>query len=560
MIFLNNDSGTYVNFVSISDTELLNNDVVIWNNNHYQVIDTDMFNGENPTGNNQSYMLLETEGYILEWNQVTYNYFDGIDVIYRKDKRNNNVRFAANNFQWGDDKITNCKIEGNVDIINNRGFININATRFTGLTIENNTGYITGNLSGLDSGFDIYNNNGTISFDVTGLYCGFYIEDNKNVDVRIQIDGKGSDATIVNNDANINLFINGEQNDVNIYDNLGRIDAHVHGYNSGLYSDTQSGEVKVYIYDESYVDTSFNVADIYANYTNGSYVLHTYNSGNILSTTFDGFAKYNSDNEFDNITPNQQVSLENFCSIQNNIYYTPAGHLYANLQNQRRLIPGMTYEIFNNEGPATTYGLDNSMYYNEDNTDNYVRVIARTENDFERFGKRSWKVPTNAPVWNQKLSFEYSTFDGDIDRIGFNNMTDNANILYNYYIGTSSTTLTIRYEGTYYDFNPYLSGQHGSKRTTYDNPNLIYEYIYNFQNQTLDINIELNPYTGLLNQASGIVNGLTSSFIEGFYGYESTSTRIDLLTGTVSGLTYSRLTEKKKLTLGASYSNGLIND
>ena len=33
---------------------------------------------------------------------------------------------------------------------------------------------------------------------------------------------------------------------------------------------TQSGEVKVYIYDESYVDTSFNVADIYANYTNGS--------------------------------------------------------------------------------------------------------------------------------------------------------------------------------------------------------------------------------------------------------------------------------------------------
>lgn len=101
-------------------------DIVFFNGRHFQVYDANNFDGSDPVNNASAYQFLPksvTNGYILENDFIRYD-FDANSIIYRADKRGNEVYSFVSDFQWGNNNVFN-----NVDkydtfyCINQRGSI-----------------------------------------------------------------------------------------------------------------------------------------------------------------------------------------------------------------------------------------------------------------------------------------------------------------------------------------------------------------------------------------------------------------------------------------------------
>ena len=83
-------------------------------------------------------------------------------------------------------------------------------------------------------------------------------------------------------------------------------------------------------------------------------------------------------------------------------------------------------------------------------------------------------------------------------------------LITNHLLNKHNQEIDTDYEGTYYDYNPYTD-TYGSKHTLYDDPNLIYEYVFDFYNNILEVNVDSNPYPGLFMDRSGVI-GTSSIF------------------------------------------------
>lgn len=84
-------------------------DIVFFNGRHFQVSDSNNFNGTDPVNNSSAYQFLPksvTNGYILENDFIRYN-FDANSIIYRADKRGNEVYLFVSAFQWGNNSVFN---------------------------------------------------------------------------------------------------------------------------------------------------------------------------------------------------------------------------------------------------------------------------------------------------------------------------------------------------------------------------------------------------------------------------------------------------------------------
>jgi len=221
----------------LSESGYNNADIVIWNNSHYEVVDITSINGTPPDQNGNAYSILTanlTEGYILDWDKVQYNF--GSDVLYwREDKRGNRIPLGGSNltnFQWGDDNI--------------HDFI-INTYEVTIDTL-NNSGTITGTITGTSAYVYLYSNQGSIFVDVNGNYQAYYAPYN-----------------------------------------TGSIEGHVRGFSSGIQTNNNSGTIVIYVEDTSYFWADSNSGEIYATYKNNSYVSHYNNQGDVMHCEFNGF-------------------------------------------------------------------------------------------------------------------------------------------------------------------------------------------------------------------------------------------------------------------------------
>ena len=108
---------------SISETPIIG-DVVIWDNLHYLSL-TGVNTSNAPSTDPTNWLVLAksvTNGYILEIDFSVYNKTLN-RIVSRQDKRNNYVEFSFtgiiysfDNFQWGNDVVTNNKIFGTLSV------------------------------------------------------------------------------------------------------------------------------------------------------------------------------------------------------------------------------------------------------------------------------------------------------------------------------------------------------------------------------------------------------------------------------------------------------------
>ena len=252
---------------------------VIWNNIHYLITDSTKFNSQSPNINTDAYSPLELSlenGYHVEWDEVIYNFNDDL-IRWRKDKRGNIIPYYNLNesaFQWGDDNIHDYTCE------------DFYSTVWT----NNNRGEITGKQIGNYTYVYVPNNLGYVYVDVNGTYQALYCPDN-----------------------------------------YGSVEAHIRGFSSGLEAERNRGAFKIYIEDSSYVYVPDNFGEIYAKYSNNSYVEHNTNFGNIMHCNFDGFFGDITNWSFNNISLDSEIS-HSFCTYTNNknVFKFPSSRNYSN--------------------------------------------------------------------------------------------------------------------------------------------------------------------------------------------------------------------------------------
>ena len=352
----------------VDTSSLVNNSIVISYENHYLVTNYLLFNGNQPNSNSAAYTYLDRlrgNGYIYEWDSITYDFVE--DIIYwRRDKRGNVIPYYRCDFQWGADNINNCVL----------------SSLTTTILLYNNTANISGNISGRNGFMVIVESSGNIFFNETGKNAEFYI---------------------INCHNNVSIFLNGVDNYIDIEYNTGNIQVHVEGFSSEITMYNQSGDIKAYIYDNSTISANYNTGDIYASYTNNAHINHDYNHGDIEYAEF-------KDNYGDEVG---YIVLDETVSIFKDICYAPTAAILQ-MAGSSSLIPNFTYHVTDSEGPVTTYGLIESEFKVPTyNTDEYVKMKSISKNKFENISFRSWKVPQKAPVWNTTLTFTYSIFEGN---------------------------------------------------------------------------------------------------------------------------------------------------
>ena len=226
------DSNVWGQWIGPTEENAFNGDIFIWSGSHYIVTDRSEFNGSDPSTNTAAYFNLTdpSEGYIFEWDVIIYDFVND-NIKWRIDKRGNKISLWNADFQWGDDKIRSIGM----------------STYESYITIINNSGYINGSLSGLYASVDIYLNYNTIYFDIDGTQVTLDTDSNR-----------------------------------------GNIECHIEGFSSGLQCNNNSiyGDIRVYIYDSSYVNANENNATIYASYQGNSIVEHNNNNSDITYTEF----------------------------------------------------------------------------------------------------------------------------------------------------------------------------------------------------------------------------------------------------------------------------------
>ncbi len=216
---INNGMGVSANEVTVGTPTNVTGNMVIWNNQHYQVIDDTLMDGTNPATNTAAYTVcpktVANTGYLTEWDIVIFDFTNGVEA-WRQDKRNNKINNGSlGTWDWGNDTSKNYRQETYNCTVN-------------GL---NNRGGIEGRQIGDGSTVTI-NNNGfrnVIFIDITS--------------------------------------VNGV---INCPNNTGTLELHVSGFSSGAQGSNNSGDVKLYINDQSLVSFNNNSGDIYGRYADGA--------------------------------------------------------------------------------------------------------------------------------------------------------------------------------------------------------------------------------------------------------------------------------------------------
>lgn len=206
-------------------------DTVIWDNRNYVNITGNW--GFAPNTDAVNWQLLSysaTQGYIFEVDFVLYDVTTN-DIIYRADKRNNEVDLynnlsdlhnTLNDFQWGRDVVTYNKIKGKSDSLTT----NSSAT-FTGNILENAIlSDVTPNLSAGTISYNVISSKGKIDSGTTsGVIDGNIVSGNSSIIQLLSLDStsfcsnniieEGStltfSTTLVNSTVSKNILVGGAQ-------------------------------------------------------------------------------------------------------------------------------------------------------------------------------------------------------------------------------------------------------------------------------------------------------------------------------------------------------------
>jgi len=97
-------------------------DIVIWNGYHYQILNSALLAGTDPGSAvlgifQQLPRTAANVGYIVEADFIRYD-FTNDTAVYRVDKRNNEVYFNLNSFQWGNDTVFKNEVKGDFSNLN----------------------------------------------------------------------------------------------------------------------------------------------------------------------------------------------------------------------------------------------------------------------------------------------------------------------------------------------------------------------------------------------------------------------------------------------------------
>lgn len=127
-------------YFKVESIGIRDNQVVIWNGQHWAVVNAGAFNGTSPDLNPTAYLSLSKTiagvGYSVEWDEIGYN-FDADsgnskqNILWRHDKLNNKYDHTSwDHFQWGNPNCSGNVIENGSQVINwnNRGNQYINNT------------------------------------------------------------------------------------------------------------------------------------------------------------------------------------------------------------------------------------------------------------------------------------------------------------------------------------------------------------------------------------------------------------------------------------------------
>lgn len=286
----------YGQWATASEETITNGDIVIWNNQHYVVSNYGVFNGTDPSSNTDAYSLTEDIGYIYEWDVIIYDFIND-NIKWRIDKRGNKISLYDSNFQWGNDKIRSIGM----------------STYQSYMTIQNNTGYIHGALTGQDSSIHISNSSGNAFFHVDGTSITMYTTYNS-----------------------------------------GTIECHMEGFSSGFQGDYNTGEIRVYIYDRSYTNAYYNSGTILASYHGNSQIYHINNTNNIYYCEFKNSYINNLKNvELSNCdisglgSYGSLIDMENISGTWSGKYYTPHESTFNYVIDETYLHTGVSPSVPN---------------------------------------------------------------------------------------------------------------------------------------------------------------------------------------------------------------------
>lgn len=214
----------------------INGQVVIWNNFHYILQKKSNMNGMDPATNPDAYYLLAKTfanvGYIEVWDEVDYD-FDNDIIIFRYDKRGNKINTnSLNIFDWGSFRVANI-------VQNGDSYMNV----------QNCWGMSS--ISGVDN-----SRNSIINFN--------------------------------QNNGGIYFSITGNQQTIDCVDNLSSIELNINGFNIGVYAQRNIGEIKAYLYNNSYLQANNTHATsiIQVRLYDQSHLYTDYNAGIILNGEF----------------------------------------------------------------------------------------------------------------------------------------------------------------------------------------------------------------------------------------------------------------------------------
>ncbi len=204
-------------------------DIVIWDNDHYQLTSLIDADGTDPATNTAAYTLFPRAtanlGYIEQWDALIYNFWSD-RIEWRMDKRGNKIPYSAlSTIQWGD---------------NNTHDVVVDSNTINSLNLLNSTGSITGRVFGNNASVNISQNRGTVFFDLSGSGQTLY-------------------APL----------------------NFGTLEIHVSGVGSGASGINNGGDIKLYINDQSTVIFDNNSGDIYGRYADAAVVNHSNNTQDI---------------------------------------------------------------------------------------------------------------------------------------------------------------------------------------------------------------------------------------------------------------------------------------
>jgi hypothetical protein len=154
---------------TLDESGYADGDIVFWNGLHYQLVNSTAVDGSDPSTNTAAYTLLpktaSNVGYIKETDFIMFR-FSGDQIIYRADKRFNEIYVNIENFQWGNNEARGVKdYYGSISCINQRGTISkVFNSSSGGINFTNKH---SGSLVSSD-----FNNQSQVTFDGTGAHEG----------------------------------------------------------------------------------------------------------------------------------------------------------------------------------------------------------------------------------------------------------------------------------------------------------------------------------------------------------------------------------------------------